>query len=64
MRVSRRKKGSNRRKKAIQKLGKQHKKVCLTRKDFHLKTAKSLLDKYDVLNCLNDQSILTTNCEP
>ncbi len=47
--VSRRKKGSNRRKKAIQKLGKQHKKVADTRKDFHFKTAKSLLDKYDVV---------------
>ncbi|OYD95603.1 transposase [Nostoc sp. 'Peltigera membranacea cyanobiont' 210A] len=47
--VSRRKKGSNRRKKAIKKLGKQHKKVADTRKDFHFKTAKSLLDKYDVV---------------
>lgn len=47
--VSRRKKGSNRRKKAINKLSKQHKKVADTRKDFHFKTAKSLLDKYDVI---------------
>ncbi|WZI66301.1 MAG: transposase [Gloeotrichia echinulata IR180] len=47
--VSRRKKGSNRHKKAIEKLGKQHKKVADTRRDFHLKTAKSLLDKYDVV---------------
>ena len=47
--VSRRKKGSNRRKKAIQKLGKQHKKVADTRKDFHFKTAKALLNKYDVV---------------
>ncbi|MEH1796707.1 MULTISPECIES: RNA-guided endonuclease InsQ/TnpB family protein [unclassified Nostoc] len=47
--VSRRKKGSNRRKKAIQKLGKQHKKVADTRKDFHFKTAKHLLKKYDVV---------------
>jgi putative transposase len=47
--VSRRKKGSNRRRKAIQKLGKQHKKVADARKDFHFKTAKSLLDKYDVV---------------
>ncbi len=47
--VSRRTKGSNRRKKAIQKLGKRHKKVADTRKDFHFKTAKSLLDKYDVI---------------
>ena len=48
-RVSRRKKGSNRRKKAIKKLGIQHKKVADTRKDFHFKTAKSLLDRYDVV---------------
>ncbi|AFZ23222.1 transposase, IS605 OrfB family, central region [Cylindrospermum stagnale PCC 7417] len=47
--VSRRQKGSNRRKKAINKLSKQHKKVADTRKDFHFKTAKSLLDKYDVI---------------
>ncbi|MBN3949762.1 MAG: IS200/IS605 family element transposase accessory protein TnpB [Nostoc sp. NMS7] len=48
-RVSRRKKGSNRRKKAIKKLGIQHKKVSDTRKDFHFKTAKNILDKYDVV---------------
>jgi putative transposase len=30
-------------------LGKQHKKVADTRKDFHFKTAKLLLDKYDVV---------------
>ncbi len=47
--VSRRKKGSNRRKKAIIKLAKQHKKVADTRKDFHFKTAKSLLNKYEVV---------------
>lgn len=48
-RVSRRKKGSNRRKKAIHILGIQHKKVADTRKDFHFKTAKNLLKKYDVI---------------
>ena len=48
-RVARRKKGSNRRKKAIKKLAIQHKKVADTRKDFHLKTARTLLDKYDVI---------------
>ncbi|MEG3925559.1 transposase [Microcoleus sp. D3_18a_C4] len=47
--VSRRKKGSNRRKKAIKKLAIQHKKVADTRKDFHFKTARTLLDKYDVI---------------
>ncbi|MCC5615506.1 transposase, partial [Nostoc sp. CHAB 5836] len=45
----RRKKGSNRRKKAIIKLGKQHQKVADTRKDFHFKTANNLLKKYDVV---------------
>ncbi len=48
-RVSRRSSGSNRRKKAIQKLGKQHQKVADTRKDFHFKTANQLLRKYDVI---------------
>ncbi|MDZ8262220.1 transposase [Nostoc sp. ChiQUE01b] len=48
-RVSRRKKGSNRRRKAIKQLGVKHKKVADTRKDFHFKTAKLLLDKYDVV---------------
>ncbi len=48
-RVSRRKKGSIRRKKAIKKLGSQHKKVADTRKDFHFKTAKTLLNRYDVV---------------
>ncbi|MGH2416679.1 MAG: RNA-guided endonuclease InsQ/TnpB family protein, partial [Microcystaceae cyanobacterium] len=48
-RFSRRKKGSNRRQKAIKQLGKQHKKVADKRKDFHFKTAKQLLSKYDVV---------------
>ena len=47
--VSRRNIGSNRRKKAIKKLGIRHKKVADTRKDFHFKTAKKLLSKYDVI---------------
>ena len=47
--VSRRKKGSNRRLKAIKLLAKQHKKVADKRKDFHFKTAKQLLSKYDVV---------------
>jgi len=47
--VSRKKKGSNRRKKDITKLGKQHKKVADTRKDFHFKTANNLLKTYDVV---------------
>ena len=48
-RVSRRNIGSKRRKKAIKKLGIKHKKVADTRKDFHFKTAKQLLSKYDAI---------------
>lgn len=48
-RVSRRKKGSNRRLKAVKQLGKQHKKVADKRQDFHFKTANNLLKKYDVV---------------
>jgi putative transposase len=47
--VSRRKKGSNRRNKAIKTLAIQHKKVADTRKDFHFQTANNLLKKYDVV---------------
>ncbi|NEO93802.1 MAG: transposase [Moorea sp. SIO3G5] len=47
--VSRSKKGSNNRKKAVTKLGKAHKKVADTRKDFHFKTAKELLDSHDLI---------------
>lgn len=48
-RVSRRQKGSKRRQKAVKQLGRQHKKVADKRKDFHFKTAKQLLSKYDVV---------------
>jgi putative transposase len=48
-RVSRSKKGSNGRKKAVKQLGRQHKKVADKRKDFHFKTANNLLKKYDVV---------------
>ncbi len=50
-RVSRRQKGGQRRLKAIKQLGKQHKKVADKRKDFHFKTARQLLSKYDVIAC-------------
>jgi putative transposase len=43
--LSRKKKGSNRRKKAIKRVGQQHLKVTNQRKDFHYKTAKSLLNQ-------------------
>lgn len=61
-RVDRRKKGSNRRKKAIKKLAIQDKKVADTRKDFHFKTARTLLDKYDVIAVekLNIKGIVKT----
>jgi putative transposase len=48
-RVSRRKKGSNARVKAIKQLGKQHKKVADKRRDFQFKMANYLLSKYDVV---------------
>ncbi|NEO01828.1 MAG: transposase [Moorea sp. SIO3I7] len=47
--VSRSKKGSNNRKKAVAKLGKAHKKVADTRKDFHFKTTKELLNNHDLV---------------
>lgn len=49
--VSRRKKGSSRRNKAVKQLGKQHKKVSDKRRDFHFKTSKQLRSKYDVIAC-------------
>jgi len=62
-RASRRKKGSNRRLKAIVSLGKQHKKVADKRKDFHFKTANNLLKKYDVIahEELNVKGLARTN---
>ena len=47
--VSRKVKGSNRRRKAVLKLAKQHQKVANTRKDFHHKTANNLLKNHDVI---------------
>ena len=47
--VSRKNQGSSNRKKAVAKLGKAHKKVADARKDFHFKTAKSLLDNHDLI---------------
>jgi putative transposase len=48
-RVSRAKKNSKLRQKAVTQLAKQHKKVADKRKDFHFKTANQLLSKYDVI---------------
>jgi putative transposase len=47
--VSRKKKGSNRRRKSIKRLGLHHQKIARQRKDFHYKTSKQLLNKYDVI---------------
>ena len=61
--VSRKNIGSNNRKKAVVKLGKAHKKVADTRKDFHFKTAKNLLDNHDLIahEKLNIKGLAKTN---
>lgn len=48
-RVSRRKKGSTRRRKAVKLLAKKHLKVKRQRRDFHFKTALTLLRQYDTI---------------
>jgi hypothetical protein len=48
-RVSRRKKGSNRRKKAVQLCAKKHQHVCRQQADFHHKTALVLVRRYDTI---------------
>ena len=48
-RVSRRKKGSNRRRKAVKLLAKRHQKIARQRRDFHHKTARSLVRQYDTI---------------
>jgi putative transposase len=48
-RVSRRKKGSQRRRKAVKLLAKKHQKVARQRRDFHHKTALSLVRKSDTI---------------
>jgi putative transposase len=48
-RVSRRKKGSTRRKKAVKLLAKAHLRVKRQRRDFHHKTALSLVQRYDTI---------------
>jgi putative transposase len=47
--VSRKKKGSNRRGKAVKGLSRDHEKVAGQGKDFHYKMAKQLLDRYDLI---------------
>jgi len=48
-RVSRRTKGSARRRKAVQLLKRHHQTVQRQRRDFHHKTARALLQQYDVI---------------
>ena len=48
-RVARRKKGSNRRRKAVKLLAKAHQKVRRQRQDFHHKTALALVRPYDTI---------------
>ena len=48
-RVSRRKKGSKRRKKAVAQLKRKHQKVQRQRRDFHHKTARTLVRQYDTI---------------
>ena len=48
-RVSRRKRGSNRRRKAVVLLAKAHQKVARQRRDFHHKTALHLVREYDAI---------------
>jgi transposase len=48
-RVSRRTKGSTRRRKAVALCAKQHQHVCRQRSDFHHKTALALVRAYDVI---------------
>jgi putative transposase len=48
-RVSRRKKGSNRRKKAVRLLARKHQHIRRQRTDFHHKTALSLVRQYDTI---------------
>ncbi|MGB8691351.1 MAG: transposase [Microcoleus sp.] len=60
--IYRKKKGSNRRHKAIKRLAKHHLHIARQRKDFNYKTAKQLLDKYDVIGfeALNVQGLAKT----
>jgi putative transposase len=48
-RVARRKKGSNRRRKAVKLLAKAHQHICHQRRDFHHKAACTLVRQYDTI---------------
>lgn len=48
-RVSKRKRGSKRRQKMVRTLARRHRKVQWARRDFHFKTARKLVHKYDFI---------------
>jgi putative transposase len=48
-RVSRRKRGGNRRRKAVRVLARKHRRVQDARRDFHFKTALDLVRRYDLI---------------
>jgi len=48
--VSRKRRGSRRRRKAVARLAKHHARVRNTRKDFHHKTARALVRRYDAIS--------------
>ncbi|WP_414657755.1 RNA-guided endonuclease InsQ/TnpB family protein [Deinococcus sp. VB343] len=47
--VSRRKRGGNRRRKAVQQVAKTHRKIRRSRQDFHHKTARKLVNEHDLI---------------
>jgi hypothetical protein len=61
--VSRRKKGSKRRRKAVHQCAKKHQKVKRQRSDFHHKTALALVREYDTIY-LEDLQIRTLSRRP
>jgi len=60
--VSRKKKGSNRRRKAVRQLAKFHWRVANQRRDFHHKTARALVSEYDLISheALNTKGLCRT----
>ena len=52
-RVSRRKKASNRRRKAVQQFTRVHQHIKNQRRDFHHQVARQLINRYDVIACEN-----------
>ena len=61
--VSRKKKGSHRRSRAVKLLARQHRKVRNQRKDFHHKASRKLVDRYQVI-VFEDLSIKNLTASP